>query len=226
MAGQGGWRRRWRLMIGAHRRLAAAALAATAAVLALAGARPAADRQVQGVTVVVAAADLGAGEILRAGDVREVSLPVDAVPAGTASRRRDVIGRTLAGAVRRGEPVTDARLVGPGLLTATQAAAGLVAVPVRIADAGTVALVRAGDHVDVLATTTTGEAGLVTPAADDVTVLAVPRASTDPAAAGDGALIVLAARGSAAVALAGAAVTSRLSITLRAPAPQLPPTPG
>jgi pilus assembly protein CpaB len=220
-AGRGGWRRRGRLIIGAHRRLAAAALAAAAAVLALAGARPAADPRGQAPTrtAVVAAADLGAGETLGAGEVREVALPVGAVPVGTATRRGDVIGRTLAGAVRRGEPLTDARLVGPGLLTAAQVAAGLVAAPVRIADPGTVTLVRAGDHVDVLATTTTGQAGLVTPVAEDVAVLAVPHVSTDPTAAGgDGALIVLAARGSAAVALAGAAVTSRLSITLRAPA--------
>ena len=58
------------------------------------------------------------------------------MPAGALRDVTALLGRVLAAPVRRGEPITDVRLVGPSLLGATTA--GLVAVPVRIADAGRV----------------------------------------------------------------------------------------
>jgi ribulose 1,5-bisphosphate synthetase/thiazole synthase len=91
--------------------------------------------------------------------------------------------------------------------------AGLVAVPVRVADAATATLVTAGDRVDVLAA---GAAPGAPPAARvvavDAEVLAVPPAVQDD---GAGALIVVAATPQVAAQLAAAAVSSRLSLTLR-----------
>jgi Flp pilus assembly protein CpaB len=62
-----------------------------------------------------------------------------------------VLGRLVAGPVRRGEPLTDVRLLGPSLLAAVARGPDVVAVPVRFADAGAAALLRPGDRVDVLA---------------------------------------------------------------------------
>ena len=55
----------------------------------------------------------------------------------------------LAAGVRAREPITDARLVGPGLTALLPD--GQVAAPVRLADLAVAALVRTGDRVDVLA---------------------------------------------------------------------------
>jgi hypothetical protein len=88
----------------------------------------------------------------------------------------------------------------------------MVAAPVRLADPATAALLHAGDRVDVLATPTeaAGEAVARTIAAD-LRVLAVPAADDT-----DGALVVLAATPEVASRLAGAAVRSRLSVTVLA----------
>ncbi len=51
--------------------------------------------------------------------------------------------------MRAGETITDVRLVGPALLAGY--GDQLVAAPVRIADAGSAALLQPGDVIDVLA---------------------------------------------------------------------------
>jgi Flp pilus assembly protein CpaB len=200
-----------RLAVGRYRRLLAALCAAAAALLAVAAARPAAPA---GIAVLAAGRDLPGGAVLAAGDLRTVPLPAAVVPAGALPAGTPVEGRQLAGPIRRGEPLTDVRLLGRALLRAGPP--GWVAVPVRIADAGSVALLRAGDRVDVLATATgaaeTGDAaGAVRRVAVAAPVLAVPT----PGEGGEGALVVLAASPDGAAALASAAVTSRLSVTLR-----------
>ena len=98
-------------------------------------------------SILVAARDLPAGRSLTEGDLRSGDWPSDQVPLGRLS---SAAGRVLASPIRAGEPVTDARVLGRGLLAGQ--AAGLVAVPVRLADAAAGAMVRAGDRIDVLAT--------------------------------------------------------------------------
>ncbi|MFD0902932.1 SAF domain-containing protein [Actinomadura sediminis] len=126
------------------RRPVAALLAAAAAWLALLTLRPDPPPTVR---VLTAARDLPAGATLTPSDVRPVPFPADAVPSGAV--RADAAGRILAGPMRRGEPLTDVRVVGDRLLRGH--GPGKVATPVRIADADTVRLVRPGDRVDVLA---------------------------------------------------------------------------
>ena len=88
-------------------------------------------------------------------------------------------GRAGAGgATARGEPVTDVRLVGPEL---TAGQPGLVAVPVRLPDAGMVDLLDVGDRIDLVAADPQEGARAV---ADDVPVLAIP-AADDQATARD-----------------------------------------
>jgi Flp pilus assembly protein CpaB len=192
-----------------HRRLFAAAFAAIAVVSGLSVFAPGPPPTV---AVVAAAHDLAAGITLEPGDLQRVGLAPDAVPAGALRASGTVVGRMLAGPVRRGEAITDVRLVGPALLGTIDA--GLVAVPVRIADAGAVRLVRPGDVVDVLAASTrlAGTPSATTVAAG-ARVLAVPQ--PDDSGLGDGALIVLAASPETAALLARAAVTARLSVTIR-----------
>ncbi|MFI0482314.1 Flp pilus assembly protein CpaB [Actinomadura sp. 9N215] len=196
------------------RRPLAALFAAAAAGLALMALRPAPPPSVR---VLAAARDLPAGTSLSPSDLRGVNLPPASVPAGTLRSR--AAGRVLAGPVRRGEPLTDARVVGPALLRGY--GPGTVAVPVRMADADAVRLLHPGDHIDVLTTpappssapleTTPqqqGSARLVVPA---VPVVAMP--SPDEDGAQEGALVVLATDRAQAAALAGAGAPLTLTIT-------------
>jgi Flp pilus assembly protein CpaB len=133
------------------------------------------------------------------------------VPGGALTTAHQATGRLLAAPVRRGETLLDVRLAGPRLLAGFPG--GLLAVPVRVADAASVALLSAGDRVDVLAAgTAAGGPVYATVVAADAAVLAVPTAID---AGGEGALVVLATTPSVAARLASAAVSSRLSITLR-----------
>ncbi|GAA4486315.1 SAF domain-containing protein [Actinoallomurus oryzae] len=190
-----------RAALSRHRRLLAAVFAAAAAALGLAAARPHGD----GVRVWVAARDLPAGTTLATRDVTARSLPRAAVPSGLV---RVATGRTLSGPVRRGEPLTDARLRAGGLLTADDPDA--VATPIRLADAAVARLLHPGDRVDVLA----ARPDSPTPArtvASSVPILAVPK----PAPTSDeGALIVVRTDRPQAAALARASVDSRLSVTI------------
>lgn len=187
-----------------HRALLAGALAAAAVLSALPALAPAAA---PGTAVLVAARDLPAGTVVSAGDLAVTQLPSAAVPDGAlaGTERSRIAGRALASPMRRGEPLTDVRLVGPGLLAGE---AGQVAAPVRVADPATGALLRPGDRVDVLATGLEGAQSVVV--AGRATVLAVPDVPDD----GSGALLLLAVAPSGAARLAGAAVTSRLSVVV------------
>lgn len=186
---RGGAGRRWPPLIRRrrsarrYRRLAAAACAAGCAGIAvhhLAPVPSATD------TVLVAARDLPAGRVLQPGDLQPARWPLSARPDATVARPE---GRTLASPLRRGEPVTDARLTGPGLLAGQPA--GTVAITVRLTDPGAARLLSAGDRVDLLAgpvgragaDEAGGEAELL---ARSVLVLAAPGSSTNPAANGPG----------------------------------------
>jgi pilus assembly protein CpaB len=199
---------------GAMRRLASAALVATAVAVGLftvSGKAPA------GSTALLASHDLAAGAMLGADDVDVVSRPAGQLPSGALGTSGEVVGRVLASAARKGEVLTDVRLVGPALVDSL--APGQVAIPVRVADAAAAALVRPGDHVDVLvAVEGTAAAQTVVTAA---TVLTRPdvtgaggllEASSDD---GRGGLVVLGVLRQDAGPLAGAAALGPLSLTLR-----------
>ena len=79
------------------------------------GARHSGDPPRTGHPVLVAARDLPAGTRLSSADVRLRSWPDELRPAGAFSSGTNVAGRSLAGAVRAGEAVTETRLSGPGL---------------------------------------------------------------------------------------------------------------
>jgi Flp pilus assembly protein CpaB len=191
-----------------HRRLLAAALTAAAVAAALTALAP---RPTATVRVVAAGRDLPGGHLVAAADLLVIALPRAVVPSGVLTAAGSAVGRLVAGPVRRGEPLTDVRLLGPSLLAAV-GRPGLVAVPVRVADGGAAALVHAGEVVDVLSASDPGAAvpgGLV---ARQVIVLTVRLPAAE--AADSGALVVVAADEAQATALAHAA-GSRLTVAVR-----------
>ncbi|WP_406674079.1 flagellar biosynthesis protein FlgA [Nonomuraea sp. N2-4H] len=187
----------WLSRYGRRRRLIAAALAAVSVVTAYLATRPAPAAP----TVLVAVRDLRPGPLSPA-DFRPAAL--DPPPAGAV--RALPRGQTLATPMRRGEPLTDVRLLATYPLPP-----GMVATPVRIADTATASLLTPGSTITVLAAS--DQAAPAREIATDATVVTVPR----PARSGssqDGALLVLATTPAQAAELATAQAHARLSITL------------
>jgi Flp pilus assembly protein CpaB len=205
-----------RAVLARRRPLAAvcAAVAVTAALRAQAAPAPAR------VEVVTAAHDVAAGVALRPGDLTRSGYDPASVPSGVLHEAA-AVGRTTASPLRAGEPVTDVRLVAPGLLTGYP---GRVAVPLRIGDAGAVRLLRVGDRVQLLAADPRGGRA-ATVLARDAPVVAIPDsaaggpdagpdAGLDVGGGGTSGLVVLALREDAAAAAAQAGVTAVLSVVL------------
>lgn len=193
-----------------HRRLLASGCAAAAVAFGLSALAPKPGTVVH---VLAAAHDIAAGATLTSADVHAIGLPPSVVPAGALRADDDITGRVVAAAVRRGEALTDVRLVGASMFRAV--GAGLVATPVRIADADSAHLLQPGDVVDVLASNEHSASSAAPVVATGVRVLAVPAPSDSSLSLDDGALVILATSPSAAATLASAGVTSRLSVVIR-----------
>jgi Flp pilus assembly protein CpaB len=204
-----------------RRRLAVAVCTGIAVVCGLNALRPPAAPTRQ---VLVAAHDLAGGSPLAAGDLAVERLPTHDVPAGAFPAAAGIRGRLLAAPMRRGEPITDVRLLSPSLLSAADQADS-VAVPVRIADGpAALAVVHAGDVVDLIATTDPDGGVQMTGSTvvHDVRVLATPStgSAADSGDSGDtegGGLLIVAATDRQAAALAQAGTSSRLSVAVRRP---------
>lgn len=210
------WLRELRRAAAWHRRLLAAGLLAASVAFAIQAVSP---DPAPGVAVLVAAKNLSGGTSLSAADVQVRDLPQSVVPEGSLHLAADVTGRSLVAPVRAGEVITDVRVVGRSYLESY--AHAVVATPVRIADAASVRLLRAGDVIDVLAAgagsdgTASGAARLV---ASAVPVITIPRggdALVGSDDVGQGALLVVATTSETAALLAAAAVTDRLSLVIR-----------
>src|SRR4051794_14025201 len=202
--------RRPRSPVHAARQGAAALLTVLALVLALrpSPAPPGASSP-DAVAVAVSSRDLPAGTVLTADDLATSRYPPAAVPAGAAGDPQQLLGRALAGSVRAREPITDARLVGPGVTSLLPD--GQVAAPVRLADLAVASLVHTGDRVDVLATVADAPAAEVVAA--DALVVAATGTNDDPGAG----LLLLAVDDGTAARLAAAAATATLTVTLPRP---------
>lgn len=168
--------------------------------------------------VVVAARDVAAGAVLTARDVRVKSWPDDLRPVGALTRAADVIGRHVGAAVRAGEPLTAARLVGAALTSGL--AANLRAVPVEVSGTG---FVQAGDAVDLLVSDPPDAAATGPPVAhllaQNARVLAVTSTSSaDSSAGGDPDTVGIVVAVDQGTALRIAAASGRaLLATLRNP---------
>lgn len=193
-----------RRRLRAHRRTFAALLLGVAVLAGLRAVDPPPPRTAP---VVVAARDLAPGERLRPDNLTTVPVPLDLVPDGLADAPT---GRVLAAGIRRGEPLTDVRLVTPGL---GHLASGTTALPVRLPDAGTASLLAPGDEVDLLATDP-GD-GTTRTVATGVRVLAVPTDVPDgPSGGSSGALLVLQVADHEVGPVTGASLSEFLSVAL------------
>ncbi|GAB3240355.1 SAF domain-containing protein [Mycolicibacterium hippocampi] len=198
----------WSRTIAARRALAGA-LVVLAAVAAWRD-----DPRADVAEVVVTTRDLSPGSELTADDVRVESRAAASIPDGSRTELDAVVGTTLAGPARRGEVVTDVRVLGPRL---AESAAGPDAriVPLPLADAALVDLVRPGDVVDIVAAPTSAapatEARVI---ATDAVVVLVSAEQNGPTAGGGGRVVLVALPAAAAKAVAGAALVETVTLTL------------
>ncbi|WNG86557.1 SAF domain-containing protein [Mycobacterium sp. ITM-2016-00317] len=162
--------------------------------------------------VVVTAHDLSPGAAITAADLQVERRAMSAVPEGAQTAVDAVVGATLAGPARRGEILTDVRLLGPRL---AESAAGPDAriVPIPLADAALTDLVRTGDVVDVVAAPV-DEAAEPRVIATDAVVVLVSAKDSGIGARGSGRVVLVALPSAAAKSVAGAALVSAVTLTL------------
>lgn len=189
------------------RRLAAAVLVLLAAAMAL---RP--DPAGVYTDVVVVTADLRPGVTLGADDIRLQSYPAVALPDGALTDIDRLAGATLAGPVRRGEVLTDARVLGPRL-AGLNAGPDARVVPLRLSDSAVLDVIRTGDVVDVLGVAESDREAQPRVLAVGAVVVLVSEESTRPGAAGERVVLVALPR-SAATAVAGAGLVQEVTLTI------------
>ena len=168
------------------------------------------------VEVVVAARDLTPGVALTADDVRIEKRLTTTVPDGSQANLGAMVGATLASPTRRGEVLTDVRVLGSRLAEST-AGPGARIVPLHLADSALIDLVRVGDVVDVLAAPATdgptGAAAVTKVVATDAVVVLVSAKQKVQAADSDRVVLVaLPAR--VANTVAGSTLGQAVTLTL------------
>ncbi len=194
------------------RRVAAGGLVVLAGVAALRS-----DPDGDGAEVVVAARDLRPGTALTADDVRLEKRSALTIPEGSQHDMATVVGSMLASPTRRGEVLTDVRLLGSRLAEVT-AGPGARIVPLHLADGALIDLIRVGDVVDVLAAPATDAPAAGTPAVtkvvatDAVVVLVSAKQKVQAADSDRVVLVALPAR--VANTVAGSALGQTVTLTL------------
>jgi Flp pilus assembly protein CpaB len=166
--------------------------------------------------VVVAARDLTPGAALTLDDVRIERRSATTVPDGSQANLSTVVGSTLASPARRGEVLTDVRLLGSRLAEST-AGPGARIVPLHLADSALIDLVRVGDVVDILAAPATDsradtQAATKVVATDAVVVLVSAKPKVQDADSDRVVLVALPAR--VANMVAGSALGQAVTLTL------------
>lgn len=191
-----------------HRRKLAV-LAAITAVLA--GVNAASPPDPPSTTVQTATSSLTGGVAVTAADLHATEVPTSLVPARAVTDPADIVGQVLSGPVPQGRVLTEVDLV------SAAASPGLVLAPLRLSDAGVVALLHAGDRVDILAADP--QAGDADVLAEQVRVATIPAdrsgSGIGGSVASDGALILVEVDPETAKLLARASVSASLSVVLR-----------
>jgi Flp pilus assembly protein CpaB len=188
------------------RRLAAGLLVVLAGVAAL---RPDA-RDVQR-EVAIAARDLSPGTPLTADDVHMENRSAATLPDGAHSDLA-IIGSTLAGPARRGEVLTDARVLGPRL-AGLSAGRDARVVPLHLADAAVLDLIRTGDVVDILGAPSADANARPRVIATNAVVVLVSATAKTIGSSND-RVVLVALPVSAAHALAGATLVQTVTLTI------------
>jgi pilus assembly protein CpaB len=156
--------------------LCAGLLAALLAYLFLNQERAQAARMTQPVQVVVAAQDIPARTVIEPGMVREATRPVGTLPTNTATSVSEVMGQVTLAALKSGRPIERAAVAFPSgsLGLAYVVPEGMRAVAVALDPIiGVAGFLKAGDHVDVLATFEVDKLGVTKTVLQDVELLAI-----------------------------------------------------
>lgn len=162
--------------------------------------------------VVVAAHDLSPGLALSASDVKLEKRSATTIPEGAQTAIDALTGATLAGPARRGEILTDVRVLGSRLAGLTAGPDARV-VPLHLADAAVFDLIRPGDVVDVMGAADAGTDATPTLAASNaVVVLVSPKQKA--AGAGDDRVVLVALPAAAAHSLAAATLVQTVTLTI------------
>lgn len=212
------FRSRFAGWLSRNRRLAAALLFCAAAAITVQQLTPA---PVSTVTALAAARDLPAGTAMTPTDFARVQVPPGMMAAGFLRDDAAAAGKQLAAPMRKGQLLTDAQLLGPGLLAGTPP--GSAAVPLRMADASSIQLVSPGQLVNVVLTSANG---FDQQGPSEVLASAVPVLWTSNKGAQSGqwlgttetdGLIVVAATAEQSSRLAGASTQGKLFFVLVSP---------
>lgn len=186
------------------RRVAAGLLVVLAAASAL---RP--DPAGTYVDVLVAATDLRPGATVNADDVRLQKRSAATLPDGALTNPDDLVGSTPAGAARRGEILTDARVLG-SRLTGLSAGPDARVVPLHLADAAVLDVIRPGDVVDVLGAPAADAGARPRMLAVAAVVVLVSAATGND----DDRVVLVALPAAAATAVAGASLVHTVTLTI------------
>jgi Flp pilus assembly protein CpaB len=157
--------------------------------------------------VVVATRDLAPGITVTPDDVALSSRPAGTLPDGAVTTLDAAVGATLAGPSRRGEILTDARVLG-SRLTGLSVGPNARTVPVHLADAAVLDLIRPGDVVDILGAPPADSTARPRLLAVGAVVVLVS------AAAGDGRVVLVALPAAAAHTLAAATLVQEVTLTI------------
>ena len=201
-----------------NRRLAAALLLCAAAAITVQQLTP---EPVYTVSALAAARDLPAGTAMASADLASVQVPPGMLADGFLHEAGEAAGKQLAAPLRKGQLLTDAQLLGPGLLAGTPP--GSAAVPLRMADPSSIQLVSPGQLVNVVLTAANGYDQQKPP---EVLAAGVPVLWTSSKGGQGGqwlgtaetdGLIVVAASAEQAARLAGASTQGKLFFVLVGP---------
>ena len=189
------------------RRIVAGVLVILAAAIAL---RP--DPAGRHTDVAISARDLQPGAPLSADDVRLESRPTTMLPDGAHTDLAGVLGTTLAGPVRRGEILTDARVLSSRLAGLTAGSQSRI-VPLHVNDAAVPDLIRTGDVVDVLGAPEADTQARPRLLASDAVVVLVSPAGKGTGSFGE-RVVMVALPAAAAHALAAATLVQTVTLTI------------
>lgn len=160
--------------------------------------------------VAVTVRDLAPGQKLTPDDVQLEKRSTATLPDGAQTELSPVLGATLAGPARRGEVLTDARILGSRLAGLAVGPDSRV-VPLRLADVAVPDLIRTGDVVDVLgAQNQASQPRLI---ATNAVVVLVSPAGKIPGSGND-RVVLVALPSAAATALASATLVQEVTLTI------------
>lgn len=160
--------------------------------------------------IVVFAQAVAAGASLGEDDVMLRSMPADLIPDSALTDPQQAVGLVATAAADAGEPVTEARLIGPELINALvdsgdEGPSSATMVPVTLADPDVATLLRHGDTVSIVTVAAEGT--------EPVVVAGGARVILAGADAGSESLLVALGNG-AAERVAAASLTSPLAVVL------------